>query len=81
MAVHVLQRKVDEVGLGIDRNRVRMRHVKGTQQRETFPVALKDRHRARFGGDVQALEAWIVREYVGIPWKGCSRWRRTVIWK
>src|SRR5258708_7976861 len=66
MASHVLQRKVDEVSLGINGNGVRMRHVEGPQQRETFPVALKDRYRAGFGGNVQALQARIVSEHIGI---------------
>jgi hypothetical protein len=55
MSVDILQREVDEMGLWIDGHRMRVLHLKGTEQRKALSAILKDRDLPRLGGDIQAL--------------------------
>ena len=44
MTVEILEREVDKMGLRIDRDRVRMRHVDSALKEQVLFILLKDSH-------------------------------------
>jgi hypothetical protein len=66
MAIDILQREIDQMGVRVDRNRVRMRHRKRAYGDEGLPVLTKDGHVSGFCRDTQLLESSIEREHVWV---------------
>src|ERR1700692_3153317 len=66
MAIDILQREIDQMSIGVDRNRVRVRHRKRAYGDESLPVLAKDGYVSRFRRDIQLLESGIEREHVRI---------------
>jgi hypothetical protein len=72
MAVDILKREIDQMGVRVDRNRVRVRHRKRAYDDQGLPVLAKDSHVAGFCRDIQLLESGIEREHVRVfsDWVG-----------
>lgn len=66
MSIHVLQREVDEVGLRVDGDRVRARHLQLAELAEIAVALLEHCDGSRFRRHVEALEPRIEGKNVGI---------------
>lgn len=66
VSVDVLQREVDEVGGGIDADGVGVGHLEGSDAGEGGSGEVEDGDGSGFRGDVEALEAGIEGEDVGV---------------
>src|ERR1700752_4473790 len=64
MAIDILQRKIDQVRIRVDGDRVRVRHEKRAHVDKGLPVLTKNSHVPGFRRDIQLLESRIEGEYV-----------------
>jgi hypothetical protein len=69
MTFDILKWKIDEVSLGIDRDRMCMRHIELSDEAQVAIYLLEHRDSSRFGRDVEALQTgvkcqdiWIVAD-------------------
>ena len=66
MPAHVLERQIDEVRRGVDRDRVSVWQRQPSDGREPLAVLPEDRDAAGLGGDVQQPQPGIEGQHVGI---------------
>jgi hypothetical protein len=66
MAVDILQREIDQMGVRVHRNRVGVRHRKRAYGDESLPVLTKHCHISGLGRDIQPLKSGIEREHIRV---------------
>lgn len=66
MSIYVLDRKIHEVRLWVDRNSMRMRHVKLSELPKISTALLKNRNGPGFRRHVESPQLWIEGQNIRI---------------